>query len=93
MTITATEATAWKTELETITADVADPASRAALESLHSALEGYFENPVLFRSVLGKIAKSMIDPETEEQITGQAFQNLDEFKAALPAGVTVTTVQ
>ncbi|MFD3651723.1 hypothetical protein ACFWVT_35050 [Streptomyces cyaneofuscatus] len=93
MTITATEATARKSELQNITADVADPASRAALESLSSALEGYFENPLLFRSVLGKIVKAMIDPETEEQITSQAFQNLDEFKAALPVGVTVTTVQ
>ncbi|MFD7748935.1 hypothetical protein ACFV2V_24320 [Streptomyces sp. NPDC059698] len=93
MTITATETSAWKNELQNITADVTDPAGRAALESLSSALEGYFENPLLFRSVLGKIVKAVIDPATEEQITSQAFQNLDEFKAALPAGVTVTTLQ
>ncbi|MFJ8489564.1 hypothetical protein ACIRBZ_14535 [Streptomyces sp. NPDC094038] len=93
MTITATETAAWKTELEAMTDDVVDPASRAALSSLRSALEPYFENPPLFRSILGKIASVVIDPDTEEQITNQAFQSLEDFKAALPEGVTVTTVQ
>ncbi|MCP9958889.1 MULTISPECIES: hypothetical protein [Streptomyces] len=72
--------------------DVTDPAGRAALESLSSALEPYFETPEYFRSILGKIAMAMIDADTEEQITSRTFDNIDEFKAVLPEGVVVTTL-
>ncbi|MET9607012.1 hypothetical protein ABZZ17_18325 [Streptomyces sp. NPDC006512] len=92
MSITSVETTAWKTELAAMSGDVTDPAARAALESLTSALEPYFETPEYFRSILGKIAQAMIDADTEEQITSRAYGDLEEFKAALPEGVVVTTV-
>ncbi|MEV5864343.1 hypothetical protein AB0L83_32060 [Streptomyces sp. NPDC052071] len=92
MSITTAETTAWKNELAAMSGDVTDPAARAALASLSSALEPYFETPEYFRSILGKIASVMIDADTEEQITSRAFGNLEEFKAALPDGVVVTTV-
>ncbi|MDB1087604.1 hypothetical protein PJ985_08495 [Streptomyces sp. ACA25] len=92
MSITSVETAAWKTELAALSGDVTDPAARAALESLSSALEPYFETPEYFRSILGKIASMMIDADTEEQITSRSFGDLAEFKAALPEGVVVTTV-
>lgn len=92
MSITTVETTVWKNELAAMAGDVTDPAGRAALESLSSALEPYFETPEYFRSILGKIAMAMIDADTEEQITSRTFDSIDEFKAALPEGVVVTTL-
>lgn len=92
MSITTAETTAWKNDLDAMFDDVTDPAARAALGSLRSALEPYFETPEYFRSILGKIAAAIFDNETEERITSGSFGDLEEFKAALPEGVTVTTI-
>ncbi|MFJ5552159.1 MULTISPECIES: hypothetical protein [unclassified Streptomyces] len=92
MSITTAETTAWKNELAAMSGDVTDPAARAALESLTSALEPYFETPEYFQSILGKIASAMIDADTEEEITSRAFGDIEELKAALPEGVVVTTL-
>ncbi|MCX4783664.1 hypothetical protein [Streptomyces sp. NBC_01264] len=92
MSITITETAAWKNELAAMAGDVTDPAARAALESLSSALAPYFETPEYFRSILGKIAMAMIDADTEEEITSRSFGDVEEFKAALPEGVIVTTL-
>ncbi|MFF6954730.1 hypothetical protein ACFZAD_39790 [Streptomyces iakyrus] len=93
MSITTAETTAWKNDLNTMIDEVTDPAARAALGSLRSALEPYFETPEYFRSVLGKISKSVIDAGVEEEITSRAFGSVEEFEAALPEGVTVSTLQ
>ncbi|MFE3143997.1 hypothetical protein [Streptomyces scopuliridis] len=92
MSITLVETTNWKNELAAMANDVTDPAGRAALESLTSALEPYFDTPEYFRSILGKIAVAVIDADTEEHITSRSFGNIDELKAALPEGVSVTTL-
>ncbi|MFD9378379.1 hypothetical protein ACFWBH_22985 [Streptomyces sp. NPDC059999] len=93
MSITSAETTAWKNDLDAMLDDITDPEARAALGNLRSALEPYFETPEYFRSILGKIASSVLDPETEERITSRAFGDVEEFKAALPEGVSVTTIQ
>ena len=93
MSITAHEVTSWKQDLETMIDDVTDESARAALSSLRSALEPYFETPEYFRSMLGKIQSPMLTHDVEAEITARSFSDLDEFKAALPEGVTVTALQ
>ncbi|MBV1855645.1 hypothetical protein [Catellatospora tritici] len=92
MSITATEVTSWKQDLETMIDDVTDADARAALTNLRSALEPYFETPEYFRSILGKIQMKMLSADVEAEISNRSFADLDEFKAALPDGVSVTAL-
>jgi hypothetical protein len=92
MSITTHEVTGWKSDLEDMINEVTDESARASLNHLRSALEPYFETPELFRAILGKIQMVTVNAETEAEITSRAFANLDELKATLPEGLTVTTL-
>lgn len=79
----------WKSELSRMLSTAATEEERTALEAFAKAMTPYLNNPVSLRTVLGKIQRTFLAPEVQNEIENGTFSSLDEISSLLPDGVNV----
>ena len=79
----------WAKELEDLVATAKTASDKVAVEAFAKAIKPHLDNPVLLRTLLGKITRDQ-PLETVGIVTAdQNFPNIDALRAHVPTNVNV----
>jgi hypothetical protein len=79
----------WKSELAQLVSSASTEEEKVALEAFAQAMKPYLNNPMALRTVLGKIQRTFLAPDVQNNIEQGEFSSLEELKALLPKDVNI----
>jgi hypothetical protein len=82
------EIESWQSELTNMVA-TADESDKLALEAFSKAMTPYFNEPMMLRSILGKIQAPILGAAVQQSLDAGSFSSVEEIVALLPSDVHV----
>ena len=78
----------WQSELTDMVANATE-SEKLALEAFEKAMTPYFNEPMMLRSILGKIQAPILGAAVQSSLDSGSFSSVEEIVAMLPADVRV----
>jgi len=79
----------WDKELEDLVATATTAADKVAVEAFAKAIKPHLDNPVLLRTLLGKITRNPVLANVGIVVADHNFPDLDALRGQMPANVNV----